>query len=145
MSAYLFILSLEVLFEIIKDNTDIRRTAIFNDAFPYAACAIFYNYLLSVKNIINTFKVFSLFSGLKPNLGECEIAGLGSLKGVFVAVCGFKSSNLTTDTIDILGVYFLYNGTLSTKQFSRYSQKHTTSASFFEQQNALFRRKNNSL
>ena len=113
MSTYLFILSLEALIELIKDKTDIRGIVIFNHAFSYAACTIFYNYLLSVKNIINTFKEFYLSSGLKPNFSKCEIAGLGSLKGVFVAVYGLKSNNLTTDTIDILGVHFLYNGTLS--------------------------------
>ena len=68
--------------------------------------------LLSVKNLIDTFKVFSLFSGLNENFSKCEIAGLGSLKGVLEAVCSLKSINLTTDTIKILGVYFSYNSTL---------------------------------
>ena len=72
----------------------------------------FLNDLLSVKNLIDTFKVFSLFSGLKANFSKCEIAGLGSLKGVLEAVCGLKSINLTTDTIKILGVHFSYNDTL---------------------------------
>lgn len=61
ISTHLFILSLEILFELIKNNTDIRGIAIFNHAFSYATCAIFLNYLLSVNNIINTFKVFPLF------------------------------------------------------------------------------------
>ena len=68
--------------------------------------------LLSVKNLIDTFKVFSLFSGLNANFSKCEIAGLGSLKGVLEAVCSLKSINLTTDTIKILGVHFSYNSTL---------------------------------
>ena len=72
----------------------------------------FLNDLLSVKNLIDTFKVFSLFSGLKANFSKCEIAGLGSLKGVLEAVCGLKSINLTTDTIKILGVHFSKNNTL---------------------------------
>ena len=72
----------------------------------------FLNDLLSVKNLVDTFKVFSLFSGLNPNFSKCEIAGLGSLKGVLEAVCGLKSINLTTDTIKILGVHFSYNSTL---------------------------------
>ena len=72
----------------------------------------FFNDLLSVKNIIDTFKVYSLFSGLKANLSKCETARLGSLKGVLEAGCGLKSINLTTDNIKILSVPFLYKGTL---------------------------------
>ena len=39
VSTHLFMLSLEVLFELIKNNTDIRGIAILNYAFSYAACA----------------------------------------------------------------------------------------------------------
>ena len=72
----------------------------------------FLNDLLSVKNLTDTFKVFSLFSGLKANFTKGEIAVLGSPKGVLEAVCRLKSINLTTDTIKILGVHFSYNCTL---------------------------------
>ena len=72
----------------------------------------FLNELLSVKNLIDTFTVFSLFSGLKANFSKCEIARLGSLKEVLEAACGLKSINSTTDTIKILGVHFSYNSTL---------------------------------
>ena len=62
---YLFILALEVLFELIKNNADIRGITIFNHAFLYTAFAddsfFFFNDLLSVSNLIDTFKVFSLF------------------------------------------------------------------------------------
>ena len=116
ISAYLFILALEVLFELIKNNADIRGITIFNHAFLYTAFAddstFFLNDLLSVKNLIDTFTVFSLFSGLKANFSKCEIARLGSLKGVLEAVCSLKPINLTTGTIKILGVHFSYNSTL---------------------------------
>ena len=116
ISAYLFILALEVLFELIKNNDDIRGITIFNHTFLYTAFAddstFFLNDLLSVKNLVDTFKVFSLFSGLNANFSKCEIAGLGSLKGVLEAVCGLKSINLTTNTIKILGVHFSYSNTL---------------------------------
>ena len=122
ISAYLFILALEVLFELIKNNADIRGITIFNHVFLYTAFAddstFFLNDLLSVKNLIDTFKVFSLFSGLKANFSKCEIAGLGSLKGVLEAVCGLKSINLTTDTIKILGVHFSYNDTIKVQNNS---------------------------
>ena len=53
--------------------------------------------------------MFYLFSGLKANFSKCEIAGLGSLKRVLEAVCGFKSINLTLDTIKILGAHFRFS------------------------------------
>ena len=62
-------------------------------------------------NLVDTFKVFPLFLGLNANFSKCEIAGLGSLKGILEAVCGLNSINLT-DTIKILGVHFSYNSTL---------------------------------
>ena len=37
--------------------------------------------------IIKTFGYFSLFSGLKINKTKCEIAGIGVLKGVKLALC----------------------------------------------------------
>ena len=46
---------------------------------------------------------------------KCEIAGLGSLKGVLEAFCKLKSINLRTDTIKMLGVPFSYSDTQSTK------------------------------
>ena len=72
ISAYLFILALEVLFELIKNNDDIRGIAIFNHTFLYTAFAddstFFLNDLLSAKNLIDTFKVFSLFFGTESKL-----------------------------------------------------------------------------
>ena len=113
----MFILALEFIFELIKNNADIRGITIFNHAFLYTAfeydSTFFLHDLLSVKNIIETFKVFSLFSGLKANFSKCETAGLGSLKGALKAVCSLKSINLIADTIKVLGGHFSYNGTLN--------------------------------
>ena len=82
----MLILALEVLCKLIENNADIRGIAIFNHAFSYTAFAddliSFLNDLLSVKNLIDTFKVYSLFTGLKANFSKSEIAGLGSLKRV---------------------------------------------------------------
>ena len=119
ISAYLFVLALKVFFELIRNNTNIRGITIFNHAFWYTAFAedsiFFLNELLSVKNLIDTFKVFSLFLGLKSNFSKCEIAGLGSLKGFLEAVCGLKSINLITDTINISGIRFIQQQSQSTK------------------------------
>ena len=86
ISTYLFILALEVLFELIKNNDDIRGITIFNHACLYTAFVddsnFFLNDLISVKNLIDAFKVFSLFLGLKANFSKCEIAGLGPERGL---------------------------------------------------------------
>ena len=49
--------------------------------------------------MINSFHIFSRFSGLIANLSQCEIAGIGLLKGVKVVFCGIKSIDLASDTI----------------------------------------------
>ena len=51
----------------------------------------------------------SQFSGLKINKSKCEVAGIGVMKGVKVALCGVECVNLLTNAIKILGIYFSYN------------------------------------
>ena len=72
--------------------------------------------LASVKNLLNMFSYYSKFSGLKPNFSKYEIAGIGSLKGVEMAVCGIKCVNLKVNTIMILGIHFSYNNKLNTEK-----------------------------
>ena len=59
--------------------------------------------------MVDTFQFFSYFSGLKPNLTKSEIASIGVLKGVQVAVFGMRCINLNIDTLKILGTHFSYN------------------------------------
>ena len=42
-------------------------------------------------------------------MSKCEIAGIGSLKGVKIAVCGMKNIDLTKDAVKIIGISFSYN------------------------------------
>ena len=65
--------------------------------------------ITSVKELINSFNQFYHFSGLKYNIDKCEIASIGSLKGVTEAVYGLKCVNLSNDAIKILGMHFPYN------------------------------------
>ena len=44
----------------------------------------------SIKQLLDTISLFLSFPGLKPNLLKCEIAGIGLLIGMKVAVCGIK-------------------------------------------------------
>ena len=73
---------------------------------------------------MNAFNKFSFVSSLKPNEAKCEIAGIGVLKGVSLALCGMDCINLTKKTIDILGIDFSYNKKLETEEnFIRHFQK----------------------
>ena len=68
--------------------------------------------------------IFSKFSGLKPNKTKCEIAGIGILNRVQVALCGMKCVNLNNETVKILGVHFSYNKNLEQdKNFSEHLSK----------------------
>ena len=55
---------------------------------------------------VNNFNSMSQFSGLKINKSKCEVAGIGVMKGVKVALCGVECVNLLTNAIKILGIYF---------------------------------------
>ena len=113
ISAYLFIIVLEVVFRIIKKTSNIEGFEIFQRKFIFTAYADDTTFFLknteSVKNLLEIFKHFSQFSGLKPNKSKCEIAGIGVLKGVKVALCGMRCVNLHEDTIKILGIHYSYN------------------------------------
>ena len=116
VSAYLFILAFEILFLLIKKNPQIKGLNIFDHCYLYSAYAddttFFLKDVNSMKEMANSFHIFSSFSGLRPNLSKCEIAGIGVLKEVKVAVCGILCVDLVLDTIKILGTHFSYNGKL---------------------------------
>ena len=90
ISAYLFILCLEIIFILIKANKRVKGINIFEHTFWYSAYADDTTFSLrdkrSVKELFNTIAIFSKYSGLKPNHEKCEIAGIGVLKCVKVAV-----------------------------------------------------------
>ena len=118
ISAYLFIIALEVLFIILRNNADIKGLKIFYYCFLYTAYAddstFFVSDILSINEVISCFKNFSLFCGLKPNLDKCEVAGIGILKRV--KVCGMNCIDLTKETIKILGIHFSYNSQVQNEQ-----------------------------
>ena len=120
ISAYLFIIVLEVIFLNITQNNYIKGIKIFEKEFLYTAYADDTTFFLqnknSVKILLETFHAFSLFSGLKPNKSKCEIAGIGLLKGVNVALCGMECVDLKKDTIKILGIHYSYNQALENDQ-----------------------------
>ena len=93
ISAYLFIIALEIIFAMIKSNPNIKVLKNFNHNNLYTAYAddtTFLNDQKSVKELMKTFKLFPKFSGLKPNMLKCEFAGIDSVKGVKMGVFGVK-------------------------------------------------------
>ena len=70
----------------------------------------------SIKELLNAISLYSSFTGLKPNLSKCEVAGIGLLKGLKEAVCGIKCIDLTKDAIKILGIFFPYNKNIELEQ-----------------------------
>ena len=96
ISAYVFILVLEAVFCVIKLNKNIKGWNIFNHKFLYTANADDTTFFLKDEiSVFENLHKFSLVSGLSPNTTKCEIAGIGTLKGVNVALCGMKCLNLT--------------------------------------------------
>ena len=59
--------------------------------------------------MLTLFFFFRTFQ-VKPNLAKSEIAGIGVLKAVQMAVCGIRCIDLNiNNTLKILGTYFSYN------------------------------------
>ena len=113
ISAYLFILVLEIVFNLIKQNKDIHGLSFFDHTFLYTAYADDTTFFLkdkeSVKKVMNVFDTFSIYSGLKLNKSKCKIAGIGILKGVSMELCGMECIDLTKNSVKILGIHFSYN------------------------------------
>ena len=91
----------------------------FHDHFPiylptHSLCRWFYFFLKnknSVRQLMETFSTFSQCSCLKPNYEKCEIAVIGVLKSVKMAVYGVKCVDLCIYTIRIACIHFSYNKT----------------------------------
>ena len=75
-----------------KESKKINGPNIFDKTFLYTAytddATFFLKDTKSLIKLMNIFDTFSTFSGLKPSKSKCEIAGIGALKGVQVALCG---------------------------------------------------------
>ena len=113
VSKYLFILCLKIIFILIKANERVKGINIFKHIYLYSAqqpiLLFFLRHKRSIKELLNTFATFSKYSGLKPNHGYREIAGIGVLKSVKVAISGMKCIDLCNDTIKTTGIHFSYN------------------------------------
>ena len=94
----------------IKNDKNIKDIKIFENTFLYTAysddCTFSLKDKNSIKELVHTTNYFSSFTGLKPNLSKCDVAGIGALKEVKVAICEIKCTFLTKEAIKISGVFF---------------------------------------
>ena len=90
ISAYLCIIVLEIVFQIIKETSNINGFIIFQKKFVYYWYYFFLKNTESFTNQLEIFKHFSYFSGLKSKKLKCEIVSIGVLKGVKVALYGMR-------------------------------------------------------
>ena len=113
ISAYLFIIVMEVFFTMVRNNENIQGIDILGLNYLLTAYADDATYIIknisSAIEIFNTFDKFSDFSGLRLNKPKCECAGIGVKSGVQTALLDIKNINLNEDFIRILGVNFSYN------------------------------------
>ena len=111
ISAFLFILALEILFILIKSKPETEGITIFDYNYLYFAyvddTTFFLKGIISIKHMVDTF--FLYFSELKPNLTKSETTGIEVLKRVQVAVCSMRCIDLNIDTLKILGTHLSYN------------------------------------
>ena len=70
----------------------------------------------SVIEVTNIFDTFLKFSGLKSNKRKRGIAGIGALKGVQVALCGMRCTDIVSNIVKILGIYYSYNDKLEIQE-----------------------------
>ena len=113
ISAYLFILVIEVFFHMVRTNRHIEGLNILNFEYKLTAYADDSSFFLknenSVLELLKTFDLFSKYSGLMLNRGKCELAGIGAKKDVIgESVPGLKKINLCEDSIKILGLHYSY-------------------------------------
>ena len=114
ISAYLFILVIEVFFHMVRSNRLIEGLKILNFEHKLTAYADDSTFFLkneaSVLELLKTFEIFSKYSGLLLNKSKCELAGIGAKKDVYgESVTGLKHVKLTEDSVQILGIHYSYN------------------------------------
>ena len=118
LSAFLFILSLEMLFVQVRGNKNIEDLKIFGHEFKLSAFAddttYFVKHEAAAKELKKLFNDFAKFSSLRINSDKTEVCGIGVKKGDSRALSGFKVVDLTCESILILGCHHSYNKKLAT-------------------------------
>ena len=117
ISAYLFILVMEILFIQIRSDKNIQGLKIFGYEFKLSAFAddvscFLYN-LHSVEQLLKLLQISQEFTTLQVNYGKSEICGIGSKKGAIRAFSQSRPIDLLNDSVKILGCHHSYNTDLA--------------------------------
>ena len=117
ISAFLFILVIEILFIQIRNNRNIKGISIFGFEFKLSSFADDVSYFLqdlnSAKELLKLLGYSQQFTSLRINCEKSKICGIGSKKGVIGAFSKFRSVNLLHDCVKILGYHHSYNKELA--------------------------------
>ena len=108
LSAFLFILSVELLADYIRKNNDIKGITIGNLEFKIVQfaddTAVFVKDMDSLGTLLETLELFYCISGLKINKEKCSVIKLGN-KSVFYNLDQF-GLKFTTKAFKYLGIWF---------------------------------------
>ena len=119
ISAYLFILPIEILFIQIRDNHHIKRIMIDGQEIKLSAYAGDGNFLTTIVQslnlIFNTCETFEQFSSSKLNLEKSEACWIGSARGKADKPINCRWIDLNADKIRTPGVYNSYDTDLGNK------------------------------
>ena len=119
LSAYLFILALEVMLFQVRSNEQIEGIKINNFEVTLSAYADdTYFFALDIQSllaVLNTCKTFQEFSSLKLNLEKCQARGIGAAKDKSDTPINCNWININHHKVVTLGVFNSYNYSLAEK------------------------------
>ena len=117
ISAYLFILVMEIFFIQVRTNPDNKGLTLFGYELKLTSFADDVSYFLqdlkSIKELLWLLKYSEQFISLKVNYEKSEICGIGYKKGVMGAFSNITSVDIVNDTVKILGCHHSYNKQLA--------------------------------
>ena len=120
LSPYWFILTLEILFIKVRNDSSIKGFWIKQIEIKlsvYADDTIFFvKDAQSLQRIINLMKKFREFSSSTINVEKCEASWIGRAKNRTSKPIRCTWSSLTKSCIKILGIHFSYNKALAEKE-----------------------------
>ena len=119
LSAYLFILALEIMLIEVRSNVNIAGVKIGGHSVKLSAYAddtyFFTLDVNSLRLILNTCDKFEKYSSLKLSVEKCQACWIGSAKETKDAPIKCNWVNLVDDKVLTLGVHMSYDVTLAKK------------------------------
>ena len=150
LSAYLFILAIEVLLIRVRDSELVRGIPVIDKEIKLDAYAddgrFFLKDLQSLYTILDIMEEFGTFSSLKLNLQKSEACWIGASRFNTNTSTNCIWVNLVNDKIRILGTYISYNKQLADQyNFVNVTTDTNSIFKYLEVARAIASRKNSSL